>query len=127
MPSPNRLAASFWPATEEEVRAMESKAEQLHNIGRLRARHFVSTALHDASMNLMLTLVISECRGIEAGEQSVLLANRLAPKEGAALIDTLVQAGLAVATGKMPGQRSVGLTPLGSARMRAYIADFPAL
>lgn len=71
----------------------------------------------------MLTLVIGECQAMTMAEQSVLLANQIAPLEGGALLDTLVQAGLVVATGKMPGQRSVGLTPLGSARMRAYIVD----
>ncbi|CAN5262917.1 hypothetical protein BH10PSE13_BH10PSE13_13810 [soil metagenome] len=104
---------------------LETKAEAMHALSQRRKRHFVSTALHDAGMTLMLTLFIAECRSIDAGEQSVLLANHIAPLEGAALIDTLVQAGLVVVTGTMPGRRSVGLTPLGSARMRAYIADFP--
>lgn len=82
--------------------------------------------MHDAAMALMLTLFIGECHNVATGEQSLLLANQIAPKDGAVLIDTLVQAGLTVATGEMPGRRSVGLTPLGSARMRAYIADYPA-
>jgi hypothetical protein len=77
----------------------------------------------DNAMSLMLTLFISECQNMAAGEQSIVLANQIAPLEGTALIDTLVQAGLVVATGKMPGRRTVGLSPLGSARMRAYIMD----
>jgi len=104
---------------------LEAKAEAMHSLWQLRKRHFVSTALHDAGMGIMLTLSIAESRSFDAGEQSVLLANQIAPLEGAALVDTLVQAGLVVATGTIPGRRSVGLSPLGSARMRAYIADFP--
>jgi predicted transcriptional regulator len=113
------------PTGNLSVRTIEAKAEALHGLGRLRMRHLVARVMADDSMNVMLTLIISECQGMAAGEQSIVLANNLAPLSGAALIDDLVQAGLAVATGKMPGRRSVGLTPLGSARMRAYIAGFP--
>ncbi|MFT3968023.1 MAG: hypothetical protein QM690_19310 [Sphingobium sp.] len=106
---------------------LETRAEALYALGRLRMRHLVSRIMADDAMNVMLTLFISECRDLSAGEQSIVLANNLAPLAGAALIDDLVQAGLAVATGKMPGKRSVGLTPLGSARMRAYISAHPDL
>ncbi|HEX7819416.1 MAG TPA: hypothetical protein VF463_02225 [Sphingobium sp.] len=102
---------------------VETRAVALHNLQRLRMRHFVSPVMADLAMNVMLTLFISECHKMTAGEQSILLANHIAPVEGAVLIDTLVQAGLVVVTGKMPGRRSVGLTPLGSARMRAYVID----
>lgn len=108
-----------------ENRVLEAKAQMLHDVGQLRKRHFVSPVMHDASMTVMLTLFIAECRSLDAGEQSVLLANHLPPREGAALLDTLVQAGLIATTGTMPGRRSVGLTPLGSARMRAYVAGYP--
>lgn len=104
-----------------------AKAESLHAIGRYRMRHMGARVMADNAMNLMLSLFINECLDVDAGERGTVLANNMAPLEGAALIDDLVQAGLAVATGKMPGRRSVGLTPLGSARMRAYIAGFPDL
>jgi len=42
-------------------------------------------------------------------------------------IETLIHAGLAVVTGENPERRTVGLTPLGSARMRSYIMDHPDL
>lgn len=125
----DRLSADRPDRVEQERDAaclLEARAEAIHALCQLRKRHFVSTALHDAGMTVMLTLFIAECRSLDAGEQSILLANHIAPLEGAMLLDTLVQAGLVVATGTMPGRRSVGLTPLGSARMRAYIADFPA-
>lgn len=114
---------------EEELsaRALEAKAERMHGLGRLRMRHLGTRIMSDNAMNVMLSLLIAEFRGLSAGEQSIILANYLAPLEGAALIDNLVQAGLTVATGKMPGRRTVGLTPLGSARMRAYISGFPDL
>ena len=108
-----------------EARALEARAETLHSLCQLRKRHFATPALHDGGMAVMLSLLIAECRSFDVGEQSVLLANDMPPLEGGATIDTLVQAGLVVVTGTMPGRRSVGLTPLGSARMRAYIAGFP--
>jgi hypothetical protein len=104
-------------------RALEARAVALHSLNRLRVRHFVSPALADPAMSLMLTLFIGECQAIMLGEQGVLLANQVESAPGATLLDTLVHAGLIVATGETPGRRSVGLTPLGSARMRAFIAD----
>ncbi|HEX7854926.1 MAG TPA: hypothetical protein VF503_14655 [Sphingobium sp.] len=112
-------------AADLSISELQAKAEVLHGLGRLRMRHLVARVMADDAMNVMLTLTISECQDIAAGEQSIILANNLAPLAGAALVDDLVQAGLATATGKMPGRRSVGLTPLGSARMRAYISGFP--
>ncbi|MCE7797597.1 hypothetical protein LWE61_13680 [Sphingobium sufflavum] len=125
--SPDRDVSQPDPAADSAVMAaavpVEARAVALHNLYRLRQRHFISPAMADDAMGLMLTLFISACQDMAAGEQSLLLANRVAPLAGATLLDTLVQAGLVVVTGKMPGRRSVGLTPLGSARMRAYIAD----
>lgn len=109
------------------VTELQMRAEALHVQGRFRMPCPVERIMSDNAMSLMLTLVICECQGMTPGERSIVLANNLAPFEGAPIIDTLVQAGLVVATGETPGRRLVGLTPLGSARMRAYIAGFPDL
>jgi hypothetical protein len=120
---PQVMCRAAMPDTGGVERVAEVRAVALHNFHRLRMRHFISPVMAGNAMSLMLTLFISECQNMAAGEQSIVLANQIAPLEGTALIDTLVQAGLVVATGKMPGRRTVGLSPLGSARMRAYIMD----
>jgi hypothetical protein len=102
-----------------------ARATQMHDIGRARARYFPQSIMRDGAMNILLSLFVAECEGISVSEPSLLLANMEGPVSGGCLIDQLVQAGLAQTTGKRPGHRSVGLTPLGSARMRSYLADLP--
>jgi hypothetical protein len=102
-----------------------ARANQMHGISPAKARYFPQPITRDSAMNILLSLFVAECEGISVSEPSLLLANMEGPVSGGCLIDQLVQAGLAKTTGKRPGHRSVGLTPLGSARMRGYLADLP--
>ncbi len=104
-------------------RTLLDQAMRLHRIGRRRARHFGTPLLLDHDMNMMLSLLIAEIEQIVVSEAAVLLANEAPSAAQAALIDNLILAGLAAATGTMPGRRTVGLTPLGSARMRGFVAE----
>lgn len=101
------------------------RAAALHELGRRRARVMVAPVMADPAMNIMLSLFIAQCQCITVTDKGLLLANDVPPGEGGALLDRLVQAGLIQVTGETPGQRSVGLAPLGSARMRTYICDYP--
>lgn len=104
-------------------RMLADEAIRLHRIGRRRARHFGVPMLLDHGMNMMLSLLIAEIEQIVVSEDAVLLANEAPADADPMLIDTLVHAGLAAATGTKPGRRLVGLTPLGSARMRGFVTE----
>ena len=111
----------------DEDRPLLDHALILHRQGRRRASHFGTPLLLDHAMNMMLSLLIAEIEEIVVSESAVLMANE-APRDGTgALIDQLVHAGLAAATGAKPGRRTVGLTPLGSARMRGFVAESASL
>lgn len=96
---------------------------RLHRVGRRRARHFGPPLLLDHGMNMMLSLLIAEIEQIVVSEAAILLANEAPADAEPALIDNLILAGLAAATGTKPGRRTVGLTPLGSARMRGFVTE----
>ena len=117
------------------------KARRLQTlIGRRRAL-FPEPAMADASMMVMLTLFLAEC------EDQPLTGAALAHKVGLAVtqagevVAALDRAGLVRVGGlhegsALPGQAQagagleatkLGLTPMGSARMRSYLGDYPAI
>jgi hypothetical protein len=104
---------------------LEAKASRMHLLSRLRGQHFLATVMADSAMDVALTLFVGEMQRRPVSEMMLAAANLLSRSETAALIDRLVQAGLAVVTGREPEGRTVGLSPLGSARMRSFINDYP--
>ena len=104
---------------------LESKAARMHMLSRFRGQHFVTPIMADSAMDVMLSLFVGELQRCDVSETTLATANLLSRRETNALIDKLVQAGLAVLTGHEPDGRTVGLSPLGSARMRSFINDYP--
>jgi AcrR family transcriptional regulator len=104
---------------------LESKASRMHLLNRLRGQHFLAPVMADSAMDVMLSLFVGEMQRRAVSGVALATANLLSRAEVDSLIDRLVQAGLAVITGLEPDGRSVGLTPLGSARMRSFINDYP--
>ncbi len=111
------------PVADVVDRTLLDQAMRLHRVGRRRARHFGAPILLDHGMNMMLSLLIAEIEQIVVSEAAILLANEAPADAELALIDNLILAGLAAATGTKPGRRTVGLTPLGSARMRGFVTE----
>lgn len=104
---------------------LEAKAARMHMLSRFRGQHFITPVMADSAMDVMLSLFVGELQNRDVSETALAMANLLGRKETSALIDKLVQAGLAVLTGHEPGGRTVGLSPLGSARMRNFVNDYP--
>jgi hypothetical protein len=104
---------------------LEAKAASMHRLNRFRSQHFVTPVMADSAMDVMLSLFVGELQRRDVSEAALAMANLLSRKETSALVDKLVQAGLAVSTGQDPDGRTVGLSPLGSARMRGYVNDYP--
>ena len=104
-----------------------AKAVRMHALSRLRTRYFTSRMLADSVMDVMLSLFIGELQEIELSEATLALANLLSREEITLLVNNLVHAGLAVVTGDEPERRKVGLTPIGSARTRSYVNDYPVV
>ena len=104
---------------------MEAQATRLHMQGRKRGKLFLAPVMADSAMDIMLCLAVGEFQGISVSAAALATANLLSRAETDAFIDRLVQAGLAVITGVAPEGRAVGLTPLGSARMRGFLNDYP--
>ena len=104
---------------------LESKAARMHMLSRFRGQHFVTPVMADSAMDVMLSLFVGELQNCDVSETALATANLLSRKETGTLIDKLVQAGLAVLTGHEPDGRTVGLSPLGSARMRNFVNDYP--
>ena len=104
---------------------IESKAARIHTLNRFRGQHFLTPVMADSSMDVMLSLFVGEMQDCDVSEMALATANMLSRKETSALVDKLVQAGLAVLTGHEPDGRTVGLSPLGSARMRSFVNDYP--
>jgi len=119
---PFRLSAA--PCASAEA-ATASKATRMHMLGRFRGQHFLTPVMADSAMDVMLSLLVGELQNCDVSETALATANLLSRKETNALIDRLVQAGLAVLTGHEPDGRTVGLSPLGSARMRGFVNDYP--
>jgi AcrR family transcriptional regulator len=109
----------------DEIARLEKKASQMHTIGRLRGKHFLTPVMADSAMEVMLSLFVGELQSTKVSDTALSVANLLSREETESVIDRLVQAGLAVITGHEPDRRTVGLTPLGSARMRSYVNDYP--
>jgi len=104
---------------------LESKAARMHMLGRLRGQHFFTPVMADTAMDVMLSLFVGELQSSPVSDTALAVGNLLTREETDAMIGTLVQAGLAVVTGIEPDRRTVGLTPLGSARMRSFVSDYP--
>jgi hypothetical protein len=104
---------------------LELKAARMHQLSRLRGEHFASPVMADSALEVMLSLLIGELQNHDVSERILAAATLLSRKGTDALIDQLVQAGLAVITGHEPEGRTVGLSPLGSARMRSFMNDHP--
>ncbi|WP_250890258.1 hypothetical protein [Sphingobium nicotianae] len=107
-----------------EVR-LEAKATRLHTLSRLRGKHFFTPVMADSAMDVMLSLFVGELQSSKVSDTALAVGNMLNREETETIIDRLVQAGLAVITGHEPDRRTVGLTPLGSARMRSFVNDYP--
>jgi len=107
--------------------AIEAKAQRLLGLIRARDTLFRRRVMADSAMNAMLSLFLAEIRSVPLNETTLALVSLLDDGDGRQTIDTLIHAGLAVVTGETPERRTVGLTPLGSARMRSYIMDHPDL
>ena len=104
---------------------LEAKATRMHTLGRLRGKHFFTPVMADSAMDVMLSLFVGELQSSKVSDTALAVGNLLNREETDTIIDKLVQAGLAVVTGLEPDRRTVGLTPLGSARMRSFVSDYP--
>lgn len=104
---------------------LEAKAVNMHMLGRLRSKHFYAPVMADSAMNVMLSLFVGELQSSKVSDTALAVGNVLSPAEVDCFIGKLVQAGLAVVKGEEPERRTVGLTPLGSARMRSFVSDYP--
>jgi hypothetical protein len=104
---------------------LEAKAQRLHDMVRERDRYFRRSIMADGTMGVMLSLFQAELKAVPLTEATLALINLLEGEEGRRIVESLVHAGLAAVTGENPERRSVGLTPLGSARMRSFISDYP--
>jgi hypothetical protein len=112
-------------ASQREPGRYEAKAAAIHRLGRLRAKHFPTSLLADSAMSLLLSLFVAEQQDLTLSERTLALANQLSREEAAVIIDNLVHAGLSVISGEEPERRMVGRTPIGSARARGFVDDFP--
>ncbi len=104
---------------------LEAKATRLHTLNRLRGKHFFTPVMADSPMDVMLSLFVGELQSNKVSDTALAVGNLLNREETDRIIDKLVQAALAVVTGFEPERRTVGLTPLGSARMRSFVSDYP--
>jgi hypothetical protein len=105
--------------------SLEAKATRLHTLGRLRGKHFFTPVMADSAMDVMLSLLVGELQSSKVSDTALAVGNLLSKEETGVVIEKLVQSGLAVVTGVEPDRRTVGLTPLGSARMRSFVSDYP--
>lgn len=110
---------------DEAETALEAKANRLYGLARKRDSYFRRSVMADGAMTIMLSLFLGELRSIQLTDSTLALINMFDDNEGDVIVENLVHAGLAVVTGDRPERRTVGLTPLGSARMRSYISDHP--
>lgn len=105
--------------------SLQVKAGRMHMLGRLRSKHFYAPVLADRAMDIMLSLLVGELQSSRVSDMALAVGNMLSREEACTVIDNLVQAGLVVVSGEWPERRTVGLTPLGSARMRSFVNDYP--
>ncbi len=103
------------------------RAVRLHELVKARDHHFRRSIMADSAMAVMLSLFLGELKSVSLTQSTLSLVNMLDEDEAAEVIESLIHAGLAVVTGEMSERRAVGLSPLGSARMRSFVSDFPEL
>ncbi len=124
-------AQSDLPATigslSQQDAALEAKATRMHMLGRMRAKHFCAPVMADSALDIMLSLFVGELQSSKVSATALAVGNLLNREEADLFIDRLVHAGLAVVTGQGSDRRTVGLTPLGSARMRSFVNAYPAV
>lgn len=101
------------------------RAVRLHELVKARDCHFRRSVMADSAMAMMLSLFLGELKNVVLTQGTLALVNMLDDDEAHTVIESLIHAGLAVVTGATPERRSVGLTPLGSARMRSFVRDYP--
>lgn len=126
-------ACSAAPAMERPVThigdmlpgVLEAKATRMHGLGRLRGKHFLIPIMADSAMDVMLSLFVGELQGTLVSDTALAVGNGLSREDTALMIDKLVNAGLAAVASHAGDRRTVGLTPLGSARMRSFVNDYP--
>lgn len=98
-------------------------AVRLHELVKQRNHHFRRAVMADGAMALMLSLFLGELKSVSLTQGTLGLVNMLDDDEVAPIVESLIHAGLVVVTGETPEHRTVGLTPLGSARMRSFVSD----
>ena len=103
------------------------RAVRLHELAKLRDRHFRRAVMADSALALMLSLFLGELKSVSLTQSTLSLVNMIEDNEATGVIDSLIHAGLAAVTGETPERRTVGLTPLGSARMRSFVSDYPEI
>jgi hypothetical protein len=101
------------------------RALRLHELVKVRDYHFRRSVMADSAMAIMLSLFLGELKSVSLTVSTLALVNMLDDGETQIAIESLVHAGLAVVTGAMPERATVGLTPLGSARMRSFVRNHP--
>lgn len=104
---------------------LAAKAQRMLDLTKQREEHFRRSVMADKAMSVMLSLFLAELKAVPLTEATLALINLLDGDEGRDVVESLIHAGLAVVTGANPERRTVGLTPLGSARMRSFISDYP--
>ncbi len=104
-----------------------ARALRLHELVKVRDHHFRRSIMADGAMALMLSLFLGELKSVVLTQGTLSLVNMLDEDEASGIIESLISAGLAVVTGESPERRTVGLTPLGSARMRSFVRDYPEI
>lgn len=120
--------AMEWPVThinDMHPDALEAKATRMHGLGRLRGKHFLAAIMADSAMDVMLCLLVGELQQTPVSDTTLAVGNMLSREETDLMIDKLINAGLAVVTSREKDRRTVALTPLGSARMRSFVNDYP--
>jgi hypothetical protein len=121
-------AASFDVAMARAIPAdarLEIKVRRLHDLVKQRDGYFRRSIMADSAMGVMLSLFLAELAAIPVSESSLALTNILDSGEARCIVESLLHAGLVIVTGDNPQRWTVGLTPLGSARMRSFISDHP--
>lgn len=102
------------------------RAVRLHELVKVRDHHFRRSVMADTAMAMTLSLFLGELKSVSLTQGTLALVNMLDDDEAHTVIESLIHAGLAVVTGENLERRTVGLTPLGSARMRSFVRDYPA-
>jgi hypothetical protein len=111
------------PASAEH--ALAARATRLHDLTRRRDQHFRRTVMADGAMAVMLSLFLAELKAVSLSPATLALINLLENDQCDTVIESLIHAGLASVTEGNSERRTVGLTALGSARMRSFVSDYP--